>query len=691
MERRFGHRTKIEIAKRAAREGTSGVGEPPRPRSLPFAVRRSWNTLVKDLSYRGVLLRSDGPLLMELIDARRRKDKARVTEIKAMFNSREPLPTGAAPENEKPQPAPIHVPAPNCAAIACQYAGDVISGTIVAGKYVKLACQRFLTDREKGPERGIIFDAAACQRIVDYLSRLKLGTLLGWQCFMLANLFGFKRADGLRRFRNGYVQIAKKNGKSSLLAGLGLYMADPNGDQELRGTSYMAATTRYQSQSICFKEAVRLRSASDDLASRTEAFKTSIVWSDSSLEPLASNSDKLNGLNVHFGILDELGDHPTPDLYTVFSSSTIGRKQPLLLSITTAGKDREQIAFYQRSHAAQVLEDTIRDDHFFAYIAELDEGDDWQDERNWIKANPSLGVLVPLENLRNAAADAQAIPSSKRDFLRYHMNMWPSTTSTGWIDVNDLAKVGNRAVSPDEMPLAAAERVRRAEERLKGRPCIGGLDLALVSDLSALCLLFPPLEEDGVFECLFRVWCPEENIARRSKEQRVPYTAWAGQKFLIPTPGDVTDFKFVRKEVLSLRDKFHISELGFDTHLAEDLVSDLRNEGMEVTSVSQGFKLDPAIRRIERLIKQQNFCLHGHPIAEWCFSNVSLDHGVREVRLDKRKAREKIDVANAAVIAVDTFLSTPPRPKNPYMERGIIFLSNELDRNTPLVDEDPLG
>jgi phage terminase large subunit-like protein len=687
-DRPRGHRTRKELAERADAKAASG-GLPVRPQGLSRNVRNWWAKLIEELA--GRLTTEDGDALLALAQAKAARDSATADLLLARFLSRPApeRPTPSAPVAPT-EPVPLQPGAPDCAAVAKAYAVDVTTGVIVAGKFVKLAAQRFLNDLEHGPERGITFDPAAAQCVVDYLTHLSLGTLLPWQNFLLANLYGFKRADGLRRFRNGFVMVAKKNGKSSLLAGLALYMADPEGDGEPRAGVYMAATTRFQSQSICFKEALRLRAASPDLAGRTEAFKAAITFGDSSVEPLAANSDKLNGLNIHFGILDELGDHPTSDLYTVFSSSMVGRPQPLLLSITTAGRDREQIAYYARQRAAQVLEGVTQDDAFFSYIAELDPEDQWDDEACWPKANPSIGVLVPFENLRNAAADARAITSAKRDFCRFHLNLWPATSSSGWIDINDLDKVGNACITEEEKLLSATARIKNAEQRLAGRPCIAGLDLALVSDLSVLALLFPPVEEDGLFEVLYRVWCPEENIVRRSKEQRVPYSQWQEEKFLIATPGETTDFKFIRSEILSLRDNFHISEFGFDVHLAEDLVADLRHEGMEVTQVSQGYKLDPAIRRIERLVKQQKFCMHGHPIARWCFSNVTLDHGVRDVRLDKNKAREKIDAATAAVIAFDCFLSAPPKPANPYLTRGIFFLE-DLQRPTPLIDEDPNG
>jgi phage terminase large subunit-like protein len=681
-----GHRTKEELANRADNKALT-AGLPVRPQGLNRNLRNWWSKLVVELA--GRLTPDDGDALLALAQAKAAKDSATADVLLARFMARPaperpPLPAPVAPQPSA-APAPP-VSAPDCAAAAKCYAVDVISGVVVAGKLVRQAAQRFLDDLEHGPARGITFDPAAAQHVVDYLSRLALGTLMPWQIFVLANLYGFKRANGLRRFRLAYIEVAKKSGKSSMLAAQSLYHADPEGDGEPRAGVYMAATTRYQSASICFKEALRLRAASPDLVERSAAFKGAISFGDSTLEVLASNSEKLNGLNISFGILDELGDHPTPDLFNVFNSSSVSRPQPLVIGITTAGNSRENIAWYQRQRALQALDTTAPDDAFFAFIATLDEGDDPFDEAVWPKSNVSLGVTVGIENIRDAAATAKAIPSTKHSWLRFNMNVWPSVTVSSWIDANDLLKVGNAAISEEELKLSAGERIRNAEQRLAGRPCVAGLDLAIVGDLSALALIFPPLEEDGIFECLFRVWCPEDDIVRRSREQRVPYQSWRDQGFLIATPGETTDFKFIRQEILALRDKFHISELGFDIHLADDLAADLRHEGMEVTQVGQGFHLDPAIRRIEKLIKQDKFCMHGAPPAAWCFTNVALDHGTRDVRLDKKKAREKIDAAAAACTAMFAFLKTPPKPANPYLTRGIIFLDNRPEK---FIDEDP--
>ena len=223
--------------------------------------------------------------------------------------------------------------------------------------------------------------------------------MLPWQTFCLANIFGWRKQNGLRRFREAFIEIAKKNGKTELAAAIALYCADTvAGDGEPRSNVFCAATTKYQSQSLCFKAAVRLRNGTPDLAARTKIWKSkcSIVFEDaedSFFEPLAANSDKLNGQNMSASILDELGDHPNSSLYSVMTSSSTGRQQPLTISITTAGLVREQIAYEVRGRATQALEGSspTEAEAFFAFICELDEGDDPENEAVWIKANPEPG------------------------------------------------------------------------------------------------------------------------------------------------------------------------------------------------------------------------------------------------------------------------------------------------------------
>jgi len=679
------HLSKDEQARRLAAEAplTFEFGTPPTPKGLSPREHALWRYYCEALLEKRVLAKTDGELLLEIIRAKSLGDETKLSECVAVLRTREPF-----PEQQDANPVAASEPTrtiPNAADTAKIYAVNVTAGNIIAGKYVKLACQRFLDDLKR---TDITFDAVGAQHVVDYIAKLGLD-LLPWQVFILANLFGWKLPSGLRRFRYAYVLVAKKNGKTALSAALALYMADPLGDGEPYANSYCAATTKYQSASLCFKAACQLRENNPHIANATRKWKAAITWPNALFEPLAANSEKLNGLNIHFGCLDELGDHPNSSLHTVFTSSTTGRKQPLIVSITTAGASREQIAFEIRNRAVQVLEGTLPGDSFFALVCELDEGDSPEDESVWIKANPSLGVLVPVENIRDLAQQAAAIPSTKHAFLRYSFNVWSSSSLASWVSITDLNAQGcayladaDAALSPGQRAAAAEQRLSHVKQKVdlskldskalaalsgnRGRTCFGGLDLALVNDLSALALLFPPEKPDGIWECLFRFWCPEENIARRTREQRVPYEAWRDSGHIIATPGEVTSFEHIKGEVLALRDKFNIKELGFDRALAADLVGGLENAGMKVLQISQGFALSPAILRTERLIVEHKLCLYGHPIANWCFGNVLLAHGYKgDCRVEKAKAREKIDGAVAAIIAMQTHLSQPVLSADP--------------------------
>lgn len=689
--------TKAEQAARLAAEAplTYEFGAPPVPKGLSPRDNAKWRYYTEALLERRLLARTDGPLLERILRAESLGDNETLRECVAELDKRQPFPVDEASAEPAPR-APERV-APCAADVAKAYAAGVISEAIIAGKFIRQACQRFLDDLKR---TDIRFDEVAAQHVVNYITKLGLD-LLPWQIFILANLFGWKLASGLRRFRYAFVLVAKKNGKTALSAALALYMADPLGDAEPYSNCYVAATTKQQSQSLCFKAAVQLRERNEHISDATRLWKSraSITWPNSLFEPLAANSEKLNGLNIHFGCLDELGDHPNSSLHNVFTSSTTGRKQPLIVSITTAGETREQIAYEQRNRAAQVLDGVLPGDSFFAYIAELDPDDSPEDESVWIKANPSLGVLVPVENIRDLAAQAAAIPSTKRAFLRFSFNIWPSTTLTSWIDYNDLSAKGCAYLADEDKALTPGKRTKAAEDRLKAaggwrdlsklsneelqklaasqRKCYAGLDLAMVNDLSALCLLFPPNKPDGSWEALWRCWCPEENIGRRSKEQRVPYEAWRDSGFIIATPGETTDNAFIRGEILKLRTEYQILELGFDRALAVDLARSLELEGVKVTQIAQGFSLSPAIKRIEQMIVSHKFCTFEQPLVNWCFSNVSLAHGYKgDSRLERNKSREKIDAAAAACIAMQVVLNQ----NSPVT--GVVDASSDLKRFT---------
>ena len=448
--------------------------------------------------------------------------------------------------------------------VAVKYAKDVLTCQIVAGKLVKLACKRFVLDLKFGAARGLFFDKEAAQHVCDFFGLLhhskgewgqgpgQVFVLSPWQVFVLANLFGWKRADKTRRFREAHIEVARKNGKTTFLAGIGLYML--LADDEPGADVFSAATTRQQAKEV-FNEACRMRRKSPFLSSRIGAFRNNlnVLATNSKFEPLSSDFGTLDGLNSHANLVDELHAHPSRHLYDVLFEATASRSQPLTLSITTAGYNRDGICFSQRKIAENILVGNVTasdGDAMFAFIACIDEpdhegknGDNWEDEKCWPKANPNLGVSVKIDKLREAAAKAKIDPTALNSFLCKHLNVWTSQ-EIRWMPPEKWAKCN--ASGPLASPMA--NRLL-ALKRLEGRTCLGGLDLSSKIDLTSFVLLFPPTEKrvekkarpqtpedirrrspmvydeivvpaDPFWSVLPWFWVPKDGIADRSKEEQ---------------------------------------------------------------------------------------------------------------------------------------------------------------------------
>ncbi|MGH8609798.1 MAG: terminase large subunit, partial [Gammaproteobacteria bacterium] len=316
---------------------------------------------------------------------------------------------------------------------ALSYIQRVASGKQVAGRLVRLAVARHQRDLEasrfkkfpyrfdpKGPERVFRFFSYLCHYKGEFAGHQF--ALSPWQCFLVWALFGWVDAHGLRRYRIALISVAKKNGKTTFAAALGLDLF--SADQEAGAEVFSVATKRDQAR-LSHKDAVQMAKRSPALAKRIEFFKDnlSISHSASSFVPLGSNVDTTDGLNVHGAIVDEVHRHKTRDLWDVIEYGTAARRQSLLLGITTAGRE-DGFCYELREHAAKVLEGTVEDASLFAFIAEPDEGDDDADPKTWIKGNPNLGVSVTRAQLAQEYAKAREMPSAMANFRRYRLNRW---------------------------------------------------------------------------------------------------------------------------------------------------------------------------------------------------------------------------------------------------------------------------
>ena len=564
------------------------------------------------------------------------------------------------------------------------YARAVVAGKVVAGKLVRLACQRHLDDVTSAAQRGLVWDPAAARHAVEFFGHLRHSTgewanhpfeLQPWQAFIIGSLFGWKRADGLRRFRTAYVEVARKNGKSVMLAGTALYALVADG--EPGSHVYAAATTRDQAR-IVFGEAERMVDASPPLRARiTRTVNNLAVLSASSwFRPLSADATKMDGLNVHFAAVDEVHEHPNAEIIQKLNTATGARRQPLIFEITTAGHDRHSVCWQHHEFSVKALERTMpaaSADSWFAYIATIDLGDDWTDPTVWIKANPSLGVTVKVEDLKRQVEEAREMPAQQNAIRRLRLNEWTEQV-TRWLDM-EVWDEGGPPKGAD--PASVKVGLDATAERLAGQPCYGGLDLARVNDLSAFVLIFPPTGQGDLGDkwiTLCRFWVSEEDILRRARRDRVPYDVWRDQGFLVATPGNATDFAFIEQEILDLAARYDMRELAFDRTFAGEIVQNLQDEGLTLVQFGQGFlSLAAPTAELERLSVSRALWHGGHPVLRWNASNVAVRQDpAGNIKPDKERSTERIDGISALVNALGRAMLRGDGERSVYEERGFL-------------------
>ena len=538
-----------------------------------------------------------------------------------------------------------------------RYVDDVLAGRVVVGRWARLACERHRRDLERGHERGLYFDERAARMAIAFF-----GVLRHWkgewggrpvhlepcQQFWIWSLFGWKRADGNRRFRTGYLEVARKNGKTTIAAGVGLYLAFVEG--EPGAEVYSAATKRDQAK-ISHRDATEMVKKSPQLKNLIGVYRDNLheVRSGSKFEPLASDYNSLDGLNVHGVIADELHAWPSPELWGVLKTGTGSRRQPLMLAITTAGVDQQGICYSQREYVTRILKGIVDDDSYWGLIYAIDtkrdwpdlaEDDDWQDETNWIKANPMVGVSKKLETMQQDAREAANKPMELNQFLRWHLNVWTQAV-TRWVNPIQWALCGETAVD---------------EDALVGRPCYGGLDLSQIYDITALLLVFPP-DDDDKYQAICRFWLPAENMGERVRRDQVPYDVWARMGLLRLTPGNVLDYDFILAEIAELMDRYSVQEIGYDRWGAALVSQRLQDMGGEewVVPIGQGFaSMSPPMKELGKLIAGNKLAHGNHPVLNWMADNlVATEDAAGNIKPDKARSREKIDGVVALIMALD--------------------------------------
>lgn len=541
-----------------------------------------------------------------------------------------------------------------------EYALEVVSGKRVAGRYEILACQRHLRDLKRSSEDEQypwLFDEERANKIYTWFHYCKHveGPLAGnpielepFQKFDLGCIFGWvNRETRYRRFEKAYIRMARKNGKSILMSGIGLYLMC--GDGEDNPKVYCAAVDREQAR-IIYEGAMAMAYKSPDIQKRLKIrnYQISHLTRGGKMVALSRETKNKDGLNPSGAIIDEYHAHTTSEIYDLIWSAWGQRAQALMSIITTAGfETNENPCYKEDEYVKAILRGEIENERYFGMIRELDEEDDEHDPKNWIKANP-LRAATP-EGLRRlkeqhdeafGSGDAAKI----RNFRVKNLNKWVQETEATYMG--------------DALERWKSQGVNREVflDMTRGKKCIVGIDLSKKIDLTADAFLF--LLEDGRIAVSAHGFLPESALANHEKTDRVPYREWASAGWLTVTEGDVTDYDAVKMHMMDceLNYGWKIHEVAFDPYNATHLANDLQKDGYTVIEIRQGVRtLSEPTKLLRELVLQEKIIHDGSPLLTWCLGNARIEQDNNEnIKLSKKNASDtrRIDLASALINAL---------------------------------------
>jgi len=568
-----------------------------------------------------------------------------------------------------------------------RYCLDVLTGNIPVGRLVFLAVERHVRDLTEGSARGLFFDDAAASYVIEFFEKFLVfaeGEHAGqpfiptpWQQFVLAMIFGWKTADGFRRFRTAYLEIGKGNGKSPLAAGIGLFCLLADGEESAE--IYSAAVTKDQAK-ILFRDAENMRSKSAWLRRKVASHRNnlSVLSTASYFRPISSEKRGLDGKRVHCALLDEIHEHPSDIVVDKMRAGTKGRRQAIIFMITNSGYDRETVCFYQHEYSRKVLEailePSVADSHF-AFVCHLDaceecqenghtqpkDGcdncDSWLDKDVWIKANPNLGVSIQLKYIDELVQEAVAMPSKEGIVRRLNLCFWTqgekrAIGAAAWARCSDVKD-----------PVEWRERMLK---ELEGCTCGAGMDLGSTDDLSATVYFFPKQPRVPRPIVLPFFYAPEESVALRTQKDRIPYDLWRRLGFIKVTPGQVRDDGFIRKDINDCARRFNVLELRHDPYRALLLTNELQADGFSVephaTSRAlkghqQGFiSMHDPTTRLLTMVKSAEFDHGNNPVLTWMADNLVVVSDAagnqKPVKPSNSASPKKIDGMVALILAI---------------------------------------
>ena len=535
-----------------------------------------------------------------------------------------------------------------------QYVDDVISGKVLACQTVIKACKRHLNDLKRSSQGKFDYHfnharaEHACQFIEymphikgDLASKKQLIMLEPWQCFVFCSIFGWVDSNGYRRFNKAYVEVPRKNGKSPMGSGVGLYCL--SADKEEGAEVYSAGANLKQAK-ITFNDAKAMVVKSPDLSSYFGIEYTSeavfIPTTNSTFQPLAKdNKGTLDGKNIHCAIVDELHAHPNGDTYKSIVAGMAARAQPLCFTITTAGGNRTGICFEQHTYIKKMLDNVFEDESYFGIIYSIDPEDDWKDPAVWAKANPNFGVSVYPNYIKSLCTSAQNSMSVQNEFKTKNLNVWINSDSA-WMNMDAWN---------------ACEDEELKEEQMAGLDCYVGVDLASMTDFCSVVKVYVRQIEDQIHYYVFAKQFLNEKALDESKIKLL--NNWADDGYIQRTIGNTTNFNVIETYIEELATEINPKQIAFDRTQANYMIQNLKNKNIKcITEYNQSVStMSTPMKELEAAVLSGRLHHTGDPCLTWMVSNVVAHLDAKDhiyPNRDKNARHMKIDSAVATIMAI---------------------------------------
>lgn len=545
------------------------------------------------------------------------------------------------------------------------WSSGVEDGSIPSCRMVKLAVGRWRHDQAR---TDLVFDKLAFYTFVQFCHKLRQfkGEFAGkpldledWQLFIAANIFGWKyKETGLRRFQYADVYVPRKNGKSSFAAAIALYMLLFDG--EPAAEVYAAAVDKEQAR-ICFDTAKSLIRGSE-LADMVDIYRGSIADMEegSSFKPLTKDTKNKDGLNPHCAVCDERHAWQTNEIYDVLRTGMGARSQPLIFSISTAGTDTSVPYFTELDYMRKILEGQVEQDNRFVLLYEPDDGDKWDDEETWKKVNPNLSISLSLKYMKDLCEEAKAKGGSTlAAFQTKNLNMWVDAPDV-WIPDDDVTR-NIHNVDDDE---------------LIGSRCYVGIDLAAKTDICAIAFWFP---DQKAVRWLYVI--PEAKLQDSRMGDRVDYRAWREQGWLVTSPGKVIDEEWLIELLMSRFSKYDIQAIAYDPWGMWQILGKFGPYDDRLVEWSQNIRfMSVPTKWIESEVLNHRLDFGGNPITRWMFGNVVVYRDPNDnIKLDKKRSRNKIDGVVALADAAGAWLNSETKPKEEpkiYADHSLRYITD---------------